>query len=60
MVWKKRALPPIAEVDLKCVEIGNLKEEWGEVILEDLMNTNFKGHHDSDKLSNVIMDIINK
>jgi len=44
----------------KCVEIGNLKEEWGEVILEDLMNTNFKGHHDSDKLSNVIMDIINK
>ena len=44
----------------KCVEIGNLKEEWGEVILEDLMNTGFKGHHDSDKLSNVIIDIINK
>ena len=44
----------------KCVEIGNLKEEWGEIILEDLMNNNFKGHHDSDKLSNVIMDIINK
>ena len=44
----------------KCVEIGNLKEEWGEIILEDLMNTDFKGHHDSDKLANVIMDIINK
>ena len=44
----------------KCVEIGNLKEEWGEIILEDLMNNNFKGHHDSDKLSNEIMKIIEK
>jgi uncharacterized cofD-like protein len=44
----------------KCVEIGNLNNEWGEIILKDLMNSNFKGHHDSDKLSNVIMNIIEK
>ena len=44
----------------KCVEIGNLNKEWGEIILKDLMNSNFKGHHDSDKLSNVIMNIIEK
>jgi uncharacterized cofD-like protein len=44
----------------KCVEIGNLNKAWGEIILKDLMNSNFKGHHDSDKLSNVIMNIIEK
>ena len=44
----------------KCVEIGNLNKGWGEIILKDLMNSNFKGHHDSDKLSNVIMNIIEK
>ena len=31
-----------------------------EFIKKDLMNDNFKGHHDSDKLSNEIMKIIEK
>ena len=43
----------------KCVEIGHVHDDWGDIILEDLMNPNFKGHHDSDKLADVIMKIIN-
>ena len=43
----------------KCVEIGHVHDDWGNIILEDLMNPNFKGHHDSDKLADVIMKIIN-
>ena len=31
-----------------------------DVFSKDLMNDNFKGHHDSDKLSNEIMKIIEK
>ncbi|MBK66056.1 MAG: hypothetical protein CL769_03800 [Chloroflexi bacterium] len=41
------------------VEYGNLSQLNTIVVREDLMNNNFKGHHDSDKLSKVIMKIIN-
>ena len=43
----------------KCVELGNLQEDYSEIIIEDLMNINFKGHHDSDKLAEIITKIIN-
>jgi len=44
----------------KCVEEGSLNKDWGNIVLGDLMNDNFKGHHDSDKLSDVIMNIIER
>ena len=43
----------------KCVELGSLQEDYSEIIIEDLMNINFKGHHDSDKLAEIITKIIN-
>jgi len=42
------------------VELGELSDLNTIVIKKDLMNDNFKGHHDSDKLSNEIMKIIEK
>ena len=42
------------------VELGELSELHTNIIKKDLMNDNFKGHHDSDKLSNEIMKIIEK
>ena len=41
------------------VEFGNLKNLEAEIIKKDLMNNSFKGHHDSVKLSQIIMKIIN-
>ncbi len=43
----------------KCVELGKIDKDWGEIIIEDLMNISFKGHHDSDKLADIITKIIN-
>ncbi|GIS28880.1 MAG: hypothetical protein CM15mP129_10770 [Chloroflexota bacterium] len=40
------------------VEMGDLSNLSTNVIKNNLMNDNFKGHHDSDKLSNEIMKII--
>ena len=40
--------------------LGELSDLNTIVIKKDLMNDNFKGHHDSDKLSNEIMKIIEK
>jgi len=42
------------------VEMGDLSNLSTNVIKNNLMNDNFKGHHDSDKLSNEIMKIIKK
>ena len=42
------------------VKLGNLEDLSTEIIKKDLMNNSFKGHHDSDKLSQIIMKIINK
>ena len=42
------------------VKYGNLEDLGAEIIKKDLMNNSFKGHHDSDKLSQTIMKIINK
>ena len=42
------------------VELGELSDLNTIVIKKDLMNDNFKGHHDSGKLSNEIMKIIEK
>ena len=42
------------------VEYGNLDNLGTEIIKKDLMNNSFKGHHDSVKLSQTIMNIINK
>ena len=42
------------------VKLGNLEDLGAEIIKKDLMNNSFKGHHDSDKLSQTIMKIINK
>ena len=42
------------------VELGELSDLPTNIIKKDLMNDNFKGHHDSDKLSNEIMKIIEK
>ena len=42
------------------VDFGNLEELETIIIKKDLMNNSFKGHHDSDKLSKTIMNIIKK
>ena len=41
------------------VKFGNLEGLGAEIIKKDLMNNSFKGHHDSVKLSQTIMKIIN-
>ena len=42
-----------------CVIHENFNSSDIEVKYSDLMNMNFKGHHDPDKLSNAIFEILN-
>jgi len=42
----------------ECVKPGNLNSTNIQVKYSDLMNINFKGHHDPDKLSSAIFEIL--
>ena len=43
----------------ECVIEGNLNSSNIQVKYSDLMNMNFKGHHDPEKLSKAIFEILN-